>query len=422
MRLTMIAIGSTGDVRPYVLLGKELNSRGHDVKITAFAPFREMVEKEGLRFHPISGDVTRMMASVMKPGVTGFTYLQHFESAMKDVAPLLLRDLQASCEDAEGIICTFFGSTAYSIAEKNHIPCIQTQFFPMDYNASAPIASAPGLRLGKTWNKTTYQVGYLLISTLEKRYLTGWRKEQGMRVRKIRPRPDYTINGHTIPVLYALSPLLFPRPVHWNEHIHMTGFWTNRQREAFEPSQELMEFLQKGSAPVYIGFGSMVSGDMGETLQMVLDAVDQAGIRAILAKGWGGADRQIKVPKQAYIADYIPHDWLFQHVSAVVHHGGAGTTAAGLMAGKPTLVIPFGGDQPFWGSRVRALGCGPKPIRRDSLTVEKLTKALIDLTSTPAYQVAAQELGARLSHEDGVVNAANIIEREIGQWLQTPDV
>jgi len=422
MRLTMIAIGSTGDVRPYILLGKELQSRGHDVKITAFEPFRNLAEKEGMRFHAISGDVTRMMASVMKPGVTGFTYLQHFEAAMKDVAPLLLRDLQQACQDAEGIICTFFGSTAYSIAEKNHIPCVQTQFFPMDYNSSAPIAAAPGQRLGKAWNKTTYKVGYLLISTLEKRYLTSWRKEQGMRVRKIRPRPDYSINGHTIPVLYAMSPLLFPRPANWNEHIHMTGFWTSQVKESFTPSEELQQFLAKGSEPVYIGFGSMVSGDMGETLQMVLDAVEQAGVRAIMAKGWGGEDVKVKVPKQVYLADYIPHDWLFEHVSAVVHHGGAGTTAAGLRAGKPTLVIPFGGDQPFWGTRVHTLGCGPKPIKRDSLTVEKLAKALNELTSTPAYKVAAEELGSRLRQENGVAAAADVIEKEITEWLKTPDI
>lgn len=422
MRLTMIAIGSTGDVRPYILLGRELKSRGHDVKITAFAPFRESVEKEGLKFHPISGDVTRMMANVMKPGVTGFTYLQHFESAMKDVAPLLLGDLQHACQDAEGIICTFFGSTAYSIAEKNHIPCIQTHFFPMDYNASAPIAAAPGQRLGKTWNKTTYKVGYLLISTLEKRYLTTWRKEQGMRVRKIRPRPDYTINGHTIPVLYAMSPMLFPRPANWNEHIHMTGFWTSQQKEEFTPNQELIDFLAKGSEPIYIGFGSMVSGDMGETLQMVLDAVEQSGVRAIMAKGWGGSDAKVKVPKSVYLADYIPHSWLFDHVCAVVHHGGAGTTAAGLRAGKPTLVIPFGGDQPFWGTRVRNLGCGPKPIKRDNLSVEKLAKAITDLTTTAAYKVAAEELGARLQQENGVVTAADMIENEIANWMNIPDV
>lgn len=114
----------------------------------------------------------------------------------------------------------------------------------------------------------------------------------------------------------------------------------------------------------------------------------------------------------------MPHDWLFNHVRAVVHHGGAGTTAAGILAGRPTLVIPFGGDQPFWGARVRALGLGPKPIPRDKLTVAKLSKALTQLTTIKSYRVAARELGERLRKEEGAVTAANIIEHELRKWLR----
>lgn len=416
MRLTMISIGSTGDVRPYVILGKELARRGHTVTIAAFSPFEKMVRDAGLHFYPLAGDVVKFMASIMKPGTTGISYLQRVQDAIKEVAGPLLANMQAACQDAEAIITTFFGSSMYSIAEKNNVPCIQTQYYPMDYNDATPISSAPGLRAGKAWNKMTYKVGYLLINSLEHRYLTGWRKEQGMRVRKIRPRPDYTVNGHQIPVLYALSPLLMPRPLSWNEHIHMTGFWTETEVPDFTPDKSLCDFLSAGEKPVYIGFGSMVSGDMGKTLSIVLEAVEEAGIRAILQKGWGGAE--VKAPSdRVYVADYIPHEWLFEQVSAVVHHGGAGTTAAGLKAGKPTLIIPFGGDQPFWGMRVRALGLGPKPIRREFLTVERLTRALVDLTQTKSYYVAAKELGIRLREENGTKIAADIIEEEVQRWL-----
>ena len=118
-----------------------------------------------------------------------------------------------------------------------------------------------------------------------------------------------------------------------------------------------------------------------------------------------------------FVADFVPHDWLFQHVAGVVHHGGAGTTAAGILACCPTLVVPFGGDQPFWAERVQELGIGPKPIPRDRLNVVRLTKALADLTSTKKYRVAARELGERLKLEKGVANAADIIEQELHQWL-----
>jgi UDP:flavonoid glycosyltransferase YjiC (YdhE family) len=159
----------------------------------------------------------------------------------------------------------------------------------------------------------------------------------------------------------------------------------------------------------------MVSGDMGETLGIVLDAVRESGVRAILSKGWGGGD--IPAQPDVFVADFVPHDWLFQHVAGVVHHGGAGTTAAGIQAGCPTLVVPFGGDQPFWAERVQELGIGPKAIPRDRLTVSRLSKALTDLTATKKYRVAARELGERLKMEKGAANAADIIEQELRQWL-----
>lgn len=237
-----------------------------------------------------------------------------------------------------------------------------------------------------------------------------------MRPRKIRPYPDYEVNGWHMPVLYAMSPLLVPRPTEWDEHIHMTGFWTDPTPTDYEPSPALEQFLSHGEKPVYIGFGSMVSGDMDQTLEIVLEAIKKAGVRAIMARGWGGEQSHSSHDKNVFMADYLPHDWLFPQVAAVVHHGGAGTTAAGILAGRPTLVIPFGGDQPFWGMRMHQLGVGPKPIKREMLTADKLSRAICELIDTPSYAVAAQELGARMRLEKGVVTAADIIEREINAW------
>ncbi len=237
-----------------------------------------------------------------------------------------------------------------------------------------------------------------------------------MSPRKREAAPSYELNGHTIPVLYAMSPLIMPRPTRWGENIHMTGYWLDDAASDYVPDPALEAFLSDGEPPVYIGFGSMTSGDMGDTLRIVMEAVKQSGVRAVLSTGWGG----VSVPsrKDLFVAQFVPHDWLFKRVSAVVHHGGAGTTAAGILAGKPTLIIPFGGDQPFWGNRAYTLGLGPKPIPRDKLTVPKLTKALSLLTGTKKYRVAARELGERLHLENGAVIAANIIEHELRKWLR----
>lgn len=418
MRISMLTIGSTGDVRPYVLLGRELKKRGHEITIAAFAPFREMAEEAGLHFFPLSGDVMNVMNNLMKPGVNGTGFLNQVEKSLKHILPTLLDDLMQSADGADAMCCTFFGSMFYSIAEKYHIPCIQTQYFPMDPNGVTPISSAPRLNQSKSWNLTSYKLGYFLISLLEKRYLTDWRKAQGLSVRKITTKPDYTLQGHTIPVIYAISPLVMPRPRRWGEHIHMSGFWWNDEPCIYEPDPALADFLAKGDKPLYIGFGSMVSGNMSKTFTTVVKAVRAANLRAIISLGWNGEKLRMKNDDHVFFADHIPHDWLFKQVSAVVHHGGAGTTASGLRAGKPTLVIPFGGDQPFWGSRVQALGCGPKPLRRENLTVARLTKSLLDLTNHASYRVAAEELAERLRMEHGVQRAADMMEQEIAAWKE----
>ncbi len=416
MRFTMICIGSTGDVRPYVLLGRELTARGHDVAICAFGEFEPMARQNGLRFYPLSGDAREFMRSVMKPGTKGVTYLKQVRDTLRGIIDPFLRDLLAACADAEVIVATYFGNVIQSIAEQRGVPFIKTHYYPMDPNDNTPISSAPGLRAGKVWYRATYSLAYLLISTLELYYLTDWRKQQGMPPRKLESAPSNLMNGHRVPVLYAMSPLLLPRPAEWDEHIHMTGFWLDEQESEYTPPPELEAFVNAEPKPVYIGFGSMTSGDMGETLTIVQEAIRLSGVRAVISTGWGNTE--LAPQENVYVAEgYVPHDWLFQHVSAVVHHGGAGTTAAGLCAGCPTLVIPFGGDQPFWAMRVRMLGLGPTPISREKLTAPKLARALRNLTTVKSYRIAAAELGDHLRTEHGVRTAADRVEAEVHRWL-----
>lgn len=412
----MFCIGSTGDVRPYILLGRELKQRGHTITLASFQPFEDMVRAEGLAFFALSGDVVSMMNSIMKPGVVGISYIREMEKVIRTIAPSLLNDLLRAGENADAMICTFFGSAFYSVAEKYHIPCIQTHYFPMDPNPAAPISSAPMLHLGKVWNRLSYKIGYLLISLLEKRYLTSWRKENGMELRRLHTRPDYHINGHTVPVIYAVSHTMLPRPRGWGANIHISGSWFDEKVSTWTPPQELLDFLNQGEKPIYIGFGSMVSGDMNETFQKVLAAVDEAGVRAVISTGWCNDALSLRGSKNVYMAEFVPHDWLFPHVAAAVHHGGVGTTASSLRYGLPTLVIPFGGDQPFWGSRVFAMGCGPRPLSRSRLTVNSLAQRLKQLTTTESYHIAAEEISLYMRAEDGIRRAADLVEQEIAAW------
>lgn len=207
-----------------------------------------------------------------------------------------------------------------------------------------------------------------------------------------------------IPFTYCWSPALIPKPADWGDHISISGFFFLNKANTYKPDSDLQAFLDAGPPPIYIGFGSIVADDPPKFTKLLFDAVKKAGVRALVSKGWskiGGDD----VPENIFMLGNVPHDWLFQHVSAVVHHGGAGTCAIGLKLACPTVIVPFFGDQFWWAGIVERAGAGPKAVAYKDLTADKLadniTKAL-----QPEVKAKAQELAKAIEKEDGVKTAA----------------
>ena len=195
----------------------------------------------------------------------------------------------------------------------------------------------------------------------------------------------------------------------------MTGYWFLDRLEEWQPPAELEEFLGAGEPPIYFGFGSIFGRDPLRLTRIVVDAVKATGVRAIIARGWGGLETtELELPETVLAIDSAPHDWLFPKVAAVVHHGGGGTTAAGLRAGRPTIVCPFFGNQPFWGARIEALGVGPRPIPQKKISVEKLSAAINRVRSDASIQERAEAIGQQIRSEDGVANACDFIDRWSG--------
>jgi UDP:flavonoid glycosyltransferase YjiC (YdhE family) len=211
------------------------------------------------------------------------------------------------------------------------------------------------------------------------------------------------------PVLYGFSPLVIPPPPDWGGNVHVTGYWFLEPAVSWTPPADLTTFLDGGPPPIYVGFGSMSSRRPEETTRLVLSALAQTGQRAVLLSGWGGLTKA-DLPDSVLMIHSVPHDWLFRRVAAVVHHGGAGTTAAGLRAGAPSVIIPFFGDQPFWGQRVVALGVGPEPIPRQQLTAESLAAAIEEAVTNVAMRRRAADLGEQIRAEDGVARAVEAIQ------------
>ena len=197
------------------------------------------------------------------------------------------------------------------------------------------------------------------------------------------------------------SPALIPKPQDWGHHISISGFYFLSLASNYHPAQDLQDFLNAGPPPVYIGFGSIVLDDPNGMTKLIFDAVKSTGQRALVSKGWGGVGAdELGIPEGVFMLGNVPHDWLFKRVSCVVHHGGAGTTAAGIALSKPTVVVPFFGDQPFWGAMIAKAGAGPKPIPHKQLTAENLASAITEALR-PETLERAQELGARIASEQG---------------------
>ena len=197
----------------------------------------------------------------------------------------------------------------------------------------------------------------------------------------------------------------------------MTGYWFFNQSQ-WRPSEALSEFLAAGPKPVYIGFGSMVSSNATWFTETVLAAIKKSGQRAVLASGWGGlAGEEGAQSEQIFFLRHAPHDWLFPRMSAAVHHGGAGTTAAAVRAGIPSVIVPFYGDQPFWARCLNRQGVAPPAVERKAMTADTLASALA-ATQHPAMIERAVALGNAVRVEDGVGEAV----RYLREWGLLPAI
>jgi len=215
------------------------------------------------------------------------------------------------------------------------------------------------------------------------------------------------------PTLLGVSPLIMPPPRDWPPHIHVTGYWF-LPVPAYEPPTTLQAFLDAGTPPVYIGFGSMSNRDPEGTMRVIVEALAQTGQRGVVYSGWGGL-HSADLPSNIYLLDGAPHDWLFPRMAAVVHHGGAGTTGAALRAGVPSSVVAHIGDQWFWGRRLHETGVGAAPMRRHEFDVPRLTATLNTLINDSTLRQRAAQMGEDIRAEDGVANAVAAFQGIVNQ-------
>ncbi len=409
MKYGIVTIGSRGDVEPFIALGKRLKRRGHHVRITTFRNFEDYIKTEGFEYTPLAGDAVEVIRLLIGENVSSLQYFRNLEKLLAPVKNEFLSDIEYACSGMDAILYSTLGSVALHVVEKLKIPCFRVFFCPLDPTGEFPAMTAPELPLGPLYNRLTFAVGDLLWTNFTRKNLNDWRQKNGLKKITAFSFPYRELNGHKIPTLYAYSSILAPKPPEWDNSKYVTGYWIRDLNDDWQPDKSLTAFLETGPKPIYIGFGSAVGGSFDKAIQIVLESLKVTNQRAILSSGWGNLKGQ-NLPGSVFQIENVPHEWLFHHMAGVIHHGGAGTTAAGLRAGIPTAIVPFGGDQPYWGNRVHQLGAGPKPILRKNLNVKNLSSAINQIVTDNQMINKAKLLGQQLQKEDGAENAVDIIE------------
>jgi sterol 3beta-glucosyltransferase len=416
--ISMVASGSRGDVQPYVGLGVGLQAAGYTVRILTSDDFKTLVEGAGLTFVASGPSIESVVQSdewrKVTEGGNFLTILRHMNREMKGRAADLAQRLPPLLEGTELMITGVSGMGGpFAVAEKLGIPLVQAYLFPITPTSDFASPLTPTLPFGKALNAVSFQALRFMLWQTGRMGDVQTRRLLGMKGGS--PFGPYRhLQQKQIPVLYGFSKHVIPPPADWDERHHITGYWFLDAASDWTPPADLVDFLNAGAPPVYIGFGSMGNRNPEEVTKLTLKALELSGQRAILASGWGGL-QQTDLPPTVQMIRSVPHSWLFPQMAAVVHHGGAGTTAAGLRAGVPSIIIPFFGDQPFWGKRVAALGVGTAPIPRQKLTAERLAQAITQAVSDQAIRRRAAELGAKIESEHGAANAAAILRQLEGQ-------
>ena len=414
-RVVIFTVGTEGDARPYVALGQGLARHGHQVVIATSREFEPFVRGHGLGFSPITADFLELMArnKTVMDRRSQLAMLRTLMAETRRMARAWAEEGMAAASNADLVIGSGNVSLlAASVAERLGVPLVRSQLQPFDPSRDLPppLFRPLPFRLPGSLNMALYRLLRVL----------AWRLMRGSvdEVRAGLDLPAYPAGGPwALPyaaggrILYGFSRHVVPRQPEWPARIAMPGYFILDHADRYQPSAELAGFLQAGPKPIYIGFGSMVTGRAVELARLVVTAVARSGRRAVISSGWAGLAAHLPRSDDILAVSGVPHEWLFPRMALAVHHCGAGTTAAAVRAGIPTVPVPFVGDQFFWAWQLGRLGVATDRLERRSLTPGRLAEAIGE-AGTPRMRDAALALGVRVRSEDGVEAAI----RQLGDW------
>jgi sterol 3beta-glucosyltransferase len=419
MNVTILTYGSRGDVQPFLPLSVGLMNHGHNVTLAAPARFKNLVEEYKINFVPLAGDIEDLSRKLNDSGYNFIKQMNELRNHAIEIGADILRQTEIACKDADLIIHTFAHAVgAHTLAREKNIPDIHIQTFPM----FTPTGDYPNITMPNSQNRFLNRLSHIVSKKLF--FLSAQigfeqvRRKAKLPKRKLFIPFDENPLHFQTPILCAWSPSILPASADWSyPRIHVTGYYFFPLNNSYNPPLELDNFLKSGKPPICISFGSMVNKDAKRIDEIIRESLKQTNNRGIILSGWSDIKKESN--EDLFYIESAPHDWLLPKCKMIIHHGGAGTTSAGLRAGIPNIVVPFTADQPFWGSRVYAIGAGPKPILVKHLSVEKLTKSIVEAESD-VIRKQAQVVSQEIRGEDGVNEAVNLIESYVLEfWDRT---
>jgi sterol 3beta-glucosyltransferase len=387
------------------------------VRVVAHARFCELIIRRGLSFAQLDGDLNALLTAPSGRAALTSTQgpLQTLRASLaflRAARPLYAAMLESAWEqarDAGLLIATLPTAVAGTqIAEALGIPCVLALLQPLGCTSAFPSPMQPfHASLGPAYNRLSHAALNHLIWWPWRAEVARWRTSQLL----LRPLPlsgpIAVAEQRGLTALYGFSQHVVLPPPDWPNWRQITGFWFLERPAEWRPPAALEHFLAAGPPPVYLGLGSMGPPRSPAQIQAMVGGLRQAGLRGLLAIG-GPIPAELDGPDLLAIGDTW-HDWLFPQLALAIHHGGAGTTAATLRAGIPSICLPVGVDQLFWGHRVNGLGCGAPPLPLGSLSSHRLAAA-IQQSLSPEVRQAAAAMGQAIREELGAEVAAGVID------------
>ncbi|NJN18523.1 MAG: glycosyltransferase family 1 protein [Oscillochloris sp.] len=425
MQIALLALGSRGDVQPFIALGCVLHRAGHAVRLIGLADYADLAADYGIEYHAVVGaarelmDVELVYAALDAAGKRlPLDFARRFVAQISPLITRLYSDCLAACRNSDLLVAATLGMyPGLFLAEKLGLPLVPAHFHPHGISAVMPdlsfAAAPPWMPLGRLYHRLTHHLSAHGLWQLLRGPLNRARREALDLAPLSIPALWRQVRRSAPLSLYGYSAIVAPPASDWPAQRRITGYWLLDKPGTFQAPADLEHFLAAGEPPVYIGFGSVLAGRNPAAITALLAAaLSRAGVRGLIYRGAWGDLAPEPLPDHMLAIDAIPHNWLFPQTAAVVTHGGAGTVAAALCAGVPIITVPFYGDQRFWGRRIAELGAGVPPIPRAGLSVERLAAAIRRAISDQGMRSRAAVIGAHIAAEDGPAVAAAALLRK----------